>query len=143
MNDYQITRELVPNAGHTEKLQAHRPNTTTELDVPAPPGILKLFPDAMEVFLAWERLRLLYNAVLIGVVLFHLNIAVIILAPFLLEPALVANLCFCAGSAGEGYLCLMGFNRRLSRFALFIAGTSVAAILTWYFMAELVQRLDR
>jgi hypothetical protein len=85
---------------------------------------------AAEVFFAWERLRVGYNAVLLGfgvgwLLLFgpptHL-----LFWPRLLEEAVIANLAFCAGPVAEGYLCWVGFPRRPARYTLFAAGTALA-----------------
>src|SRR5579864_3672300 len=67
-------------------------------------------PTFMEVFFAWEKLRLLYNGLLIVVVLvrFEFNFRVIL---FFVEPAIYANLCFCAGPVAEGYLTWFGVPR--------------------------------
>jgi hypothetical protein len=94
-------------------------------------------PPAMDVFVAWEKLRLVYNLILMAVVLALANplgllIGLPLLLPFLLEGALSANICFCAGPVVEGYLCLLGVKRHLSRGIAFVTGTLVAIGLTWY-----------
>src|SRR4051794_2287196 len=87
---------------------------------------------AREAFLAWERLRILYNA----------SVSVSFLAvgyPQLREPGagklfvvLVAslNIAFCAGLCAEGYLAWAGMDRRAARLLLFILGTLLACFLT-------------
>src|SRR5262249_46847410 len=94
-------------------------------------------PRAMDVFVAWEKLRLLYNLILVAAVALFLNPVVFLLSlpiflPFLLEGALIANIGFCAGPVAEGYLCLLGMSRRPVRALVFVCGTLVAIGLTWY-----------
>lgn len=84
---------------------------------------------AAEVFVAWERLRLVYNAVLIAVTLVlgarHLGDERFQIR--LVEGAILANALFCAGIVAEGYLALLGFARRPCRITLFALGTLLAA----------------
>lgn len=88
---------------------------------------------ARAVFLAWERLRLWYNAALAAVV--------VLLVPlggpaderellFLAECAFGANLCFCLGPVVEGYLSLLGVSRRTARGVVFVPGLLLALLLT-------------
>ncbi len=85
---------------------------------------------ATEVFIAWERLRLVYNGVLAA-------FALLIWARWplragiggLIEDAIVANVLFCAGMAAEGYLALIGMPRRPARIAIFGLGTLLAVLL--------------
>lgn len=91
-------------------------------------------PDtARAVFIAWERLRVVYNAIL----------AVLVLAvvradwgdpefPWeLARAAFLANLCFCAGPVAEGYLAVgLGANRQVARWLMFIPGLLLACGLT-------------
>jgi hypothetical protein len=44
----------------------------------------------------------------------------------LLFDALMANLGFCAGPVAEGYLCLLGFPRKPTRWLVFGIGTALA-----------------
>jgi hypothetical protein len=95
---------------------------------PAPP----VGDTARAVFLAWERLRLVYNATLVLIVLYiagH-NLGNFEFRVFVLEAAVAANLCFCAGPVAEGYLSLLGANRRVVRWLLFIPGTLLGCLLT-------------
>jgi hypothetical protein len=82
-------------------------------------------PDAMAVFFAWEKLRLVYNAVLAIVVLGFLGVSGAETSlRFWFQLALAAggaNLCFCAGPVAEGYLCWFGLERRTVRVLLFAA----------------------
>lgn len=87
---------------------------------------------ARAVFLAWERLRLGYNATL--------GLVVLVLAghdlgdrdfrTFVLRAAVAANLCFCLGPVAEGYLALLGANRRVARWFVFVPGTLLGCLLT-------------
>lgn len=88
--------------------------------------------DARSVFLAWERLRVVYNAVL---VIETLVLALPLLTDqgFLViavEGAIAANLAFCAGPVAEGYLDLLALPRVPSRWVLMIAGTLLAMLGT-------------
>lgn len=88
--------------------------------------------DAMAVFIAWEKLRLLYNAFLAVLVIVELApLGVLVLLPILLEAALVANICYCVGPVAEGYLCCIGVKRTNARYALFVLGTILSLGLTW------------
>lgn len=87
---------------------------------------------AHSVFLAWERLRIIYNAVLTFLVLSFG-------APFLgerafwrftLGAAVLANLCFCFGPVAEGYMSWFGADRRAVRGAIFVFGTMLGCFLT-------------
>jgi hypothetical protein len=88
---------------------------------------------AKEVFLAWEKLRLIYNC-LLAVVSLSAGYAwlgvrdIIDFLTFLFEGAIGANLCFCLGPVIEGYLSLMGVNRRKVRLLLFVLGTLIACM---------------
>jgi len=86
-------------------------------------------PDtALEVFLAWERLRVMYNVVLATLVLvgagndwnapeFPWQLA---------YAAFLANVCFCLGPVAEGYLVLLRANRRVARWLVFVPGLLLA-----------------
>ena len=78
-------------------------------------------PTFMEVFFAWEKLRILYNGLLILVVLVRIE-SNLQLFFFFLEPAIYANLCFCAGPVAEGYLTLIGLPRQQFRWLIFWVG---------------------
>lgn len=89
---------------------------------------------ARAVFLAWERLRLWYNAALAALV--------VLLVPrgdwadprfprFLAAAAFGANLCFCLGPVAEGYLSLLGVNRRTARGVVFVPGLLFALLLAF------------
>lgn len=87
---------------------------------------------ARQVFLAWERLRLTYNAAL----------AILVLAfswnslldrdfwSYLFWGAFGANVCFCLGPVAEGYLVLLGADRRVARWIVFVPGLLLGFLLT-------------
>jgi hypothetical protein len=85
---------------------------------------------AMSVFFGWERLRVVYNLILVGTVLPPGFVSGKILHPafwvFALSEAVGANVCFCAGPVAEGYLCWFGLPRLPVRCALFVIGTMLA-----------------
>jgi hypothetical protein len=86
-------------------------------------------PSAKQVFVAWERLRVVFNGLLVLETL-CLGLPFILDAGFWvgsIAGAFVANLAFCAGPCAEGYLNWMGLPRTPSRWVLFGLGTLVTA----------------
>ncbi len=88
-------------------------------------------PTAQQVFFAWEKLRLAYNAVLVFVVLVQISFGAEF--PFLVLNAIVANVFFCAGPVAEGYLVLLGVPRLPFRWLICLFGTVIAVIVTFAF----------
>jgi len=86
-------------------------------------------PTHMEVFWAWERLRLLFNLLLTGlVVLLCIAKGFSPLAGlWFLPQALVANIGFCVGPVCEGYAAHAGMPRQITRIFMFCAGLLFAA----------------
>lgn len=88
---------------------------------------------ARDVFLAWERRRLVYNAVLVVATLVGMATnarASLLDAPFrrfLLYGSVVANVLYCAGPVAEGYLAWMGAPRRSARALVFTLGCLLGA----------------
>ena len=93
---------------------------------------------ARAVFLAWERLRVVYNAALAVVVLvfawpalskseFYLHLACGVVG---------ANVCLCLGPVVEGYLVLSGAERRAVRWIVFVPGLLLACFLTYLSMTH-------
>ena len=86
---------------------------------------------ARRIFVAWEKLRLAYVAVLALVTIGVARGA--LLDPHILVPvvlgAVVANVCFFAGPITETYLTWLGFNPSWLRAFMFILGTTLAAVL--------------
>lgn len=100
------------------------------------PGLLEI---AKSTFLAWERLRILYVA-LLGLLTLALS------APYLnqvraivmiIEGAVTANICFFAGPILETYARWLGYEGRWLRLALFIGGTLFTAALAVTVMASM------
>jgi hypothetical protein len=94
---------------------------------------------ARQVFLAWERLRIVFNLVLI---IFVLGDASSELSDrefrhFLIRAAFAANVCFCLGPVAEGYLAFFGVQRLIARVVVFVPGmifglfTSMGCLLSW------------
>jgi hypothetical protein len=100
----------------------------------APASPAELPAVALAPFLAWERLRIWYNTILMLVV-------VLSVLPFrnlwfsdrlnfyCIEGAILANICFCVGLVAESYLRMFGWWQSWQRWALFAAGTLLAALL--------------
>jgi len=103
-------------------------------DVPSPVQIA--LSDVRETFLIWERLRILYNAVLV---------ALTCLVVFSLKPeaatephfwsrtilgALAANVCFFAGPAADCYIRWLGYKSRVVTYGILGMGLLVACGIT-------------
>src|SRR5262245_33357895 len=104
----------------------------------APQPIAADRPLAMDAslapFLAWERLRIWFNTILVLVVVvsvlphrelwfsYRLNY-------YCIEGAILANICFCVGLVAESYLRIVGWWQDYQRWALFLMGTLLAAFL--------------
>ena len=93
---------------------------------------------AKSVFIAWELLRLVFNAALVVVVILasvtlinRTELADPRFWRFLAKAAVGANVCFCAGPVVEGYLLQAGIPRRVSRLALFFGGLIVSMFLAF------------
>jgi hypothetical protein len=109
----------------------------------APPSAAQTGPHEPEssdfaMFLRWERLRLLYNAILGVVTILGM------LAPHhglrgnipnqivgLIPLGLGANVCYCIGPVLEGYAHLIGLRGKVVTGILFGLGTAFAALLAW------------
>jgi hypothetical protein len=102
---------------------------------------------AHAVFIVWEKLRILYNAVL---VLITLGVGFPHLADSRfwaqsVAGAVAANICYCLGPCLEGYLSLLGWPRAGARWFVFMVGTLLAAflaaVLTFGFMESFVWKV--
>jgi hypothetical protein len=121
----------------TPALLARPPEAPPADETPATVRIVDLaHPDerATTVFLAWEKLRLLYNAILAAVVCWVGSglLAHSAFWPQLLMDAFLANVFFCLGPCLEGYICLFGGNgtpRATVRAVLFFLGTLLSVVL--------------
>lgn len=89
---------------------------------------------AYRVLKNWEKLRLVYNAVLIP----WSSLSVLVLRRDGTDPLLwfsiitggvIANVCFCLGPVLESYLVWVGANPRTARGWLFALGTAVTALV--------------
>jgi hypothetical protein len=97
---------------------------------PAEPDIRLREPTARDVFLAWEKLRLLYNALLTLLVFALMGESVFDFLPNLLEVAILANLIFCAGPVAEHYLSRLTMPRLLARLLVFFLACTLAVVAT-------------
>ena len=89
---------------------------------------------ARRTFWAWEKLRLIYNAILFAVtgLVCWLEPILISHEDFwlgLIPEAIVANLCFFCAPILESYVCWLGFRWSWLRPSLFILGTLLASVL--------------
>jgi cytochrome c oxidase subunit IV len=101
------------------------------MDNDSDPGLRTTADSARAVFLAWERMRLAYNAVLgfVVVLLAGSDLFDPAFYGFLLRAAVLANVCFCLGPVIEGYLSLLGVDRRAARWFVFLPGLLLACLL--------------
>lgn len=98
---------------------------------------------AKQTFFAWEKLRLIYVAIL-GVETILIGLTgdgaawdpgfwlIVILC------AMVANVCFFAGPILETYVRWLGFPTKALRWVLFIAGTLFTGLLAMVCLVELL-----
>ena len=92
-------------------------------------------PSARDVFLKWEKLRLIYNADLLIVAVILIAATVrsrVILFLVLFQCVLgcvAANVLYFAGPGLEAYLNWLGFQRRWVTLLLFIAGMGLSMLL--------------
>lgn len=85
---------------------------------------------AHHVWLAWEKLRVVYNLVLGAetLVLGGKMFTTVSGLEMLVLGALGANVCFCAGPVLEGYLRALKMPRRIARWLLFLSGMFIAVV---------------
>ncbi|MHC5021061.1 MAG: hypothetical protein ACYTGX_13310 [Planctomycetota bacterium] len=88
---------------------------------------------AHQVWLAWEKLRVIYNVILLleTTVLAGKMFTTPRGLGFLVGAAIGANLCFCAGPVLEGYLRVLQMPRRIARWLLFIGGCIIAVVVAF------------
>jgi hypothetical protein len=99
-----------------------------DFDLP-PPSIRANNAGAMEVFFAWEKLRLVYNGVLLVVSLSICGWAVVDVVVEAVLAALCANLMYCAGPVGECYLTWFGVPGVAARSLLFVLGLVLSVLI--------------
>lgn len=87
------------------------------------------------VFLAWEKIRPLYNLALVAIVLcttWLIGFNILWTAEFwgtTLGGAFIANLCYFAAPISETYVSWLGFQGEKMRWPLFLLGTAFAGLL--------------
>lgn len=91
--------------------------------------------DDLSLWRRWERLRVVYNAVLLGevilfVLIFGIEGPIRSFLRFLVQDAILANLCFSAGPVLEGYFRLLKFRKTLVTKTLFFSGLFVSIGIT-------------
>jgi hypothetical protein len=101
-------------------------------DLPARPTGESLDSIARRTFLAWEKLRLLFNAILIAVSLSAAGLVGVVAKPDFWLAAVgggvVLNLCYFAGPIVESYVAWLGFPTRWPRVATFVLGTLACGV---------------
>jgi hypothetical protein len=108
------------------------------------PNIRLSSTDVMVVIFAWEKLRLIFNLVLLLIGAYYFTpLGVILFAPVFLEWALLANLCFCAGPVVECYLCLLLFPRKGVRWLVFLTGLAMSIPLVATECIKFATALDK
>ena len=115
------------------------------VDEPPVPDIRAADPTFMEVFFAWEKLRLLYNGLLILLVMamaVKSGFSPFVGVMFGLH-ALVANLCFSAGLVVEGYLCWLGLPRQTCRWCIFWIGFVITVPFAIQATEEMLRALEQ
>lgn len=104
----------------------------------AEPDVLVSEPTAMEVFFAWEKLRVLFNIVAIINILLGPKI-LLPLSPFnsemFLLALLMANVFASIGPTGENYLSWFGFRRTAARIIMF--ASLAILLLLWCWLAPI------
>jgi hypothetical protein len=87
--------------------------------------------------LRWERLRVLYNLLLVGLVLLptggSFQLPSLREVPVLAVGAVLANLCFMAGPVAEAYLSWLGLRSRWVTAGLFAGGLLVSIPCVYMF----------
>jgi hypothetical protein len=89
-------------------------------------------PTARNIFRQWEKLRLVYLAVLAGVCLWFAGprgLATGEVAGVLIKGAIAANVLYFAGPLLETYVAWVGFRPKWLRWLLFIGGTLFSVFL--------------
>jgi hypothetical protein len=106
-------------------------------------AVVTLFDRIRPTLIRWERLRLAYNAILVGFCLTYVGC----FAPTLfsspsfwgvaLGGAIVANVCFCAGPTFDAYLYWIGVGRTANTAAIFAVGAFFAVYLSYVVLSAL------
>ena len=89
------------------------------------------------ILLRWERLRILYNLLLVGLVMIPtggaFQLPTLRELPVLAVGAALANLCFMAGPMADAYLSWLGLRSRWVTAGLFAAGLLISIPLVYMF----------
>ena len=99
------------------------------------PGFL---PVLRSILIRWERMRILYNLILIAIVVLPvgggpMELPELADLPILAVGAVLANLCYLAGPAAESYLAWLGLKSRWVTLALLAGGILVSLPLVYMF----------
>lgn len=96
-----------------------------ETSLPLESQQVSLLLIAKQTFLAWEKLRLVYLAVLVPFTLLLTGEALFQVEVFwlVIGGGVFANLCYFAGPLVETYVRWLGYQQRWPRWCLFITGT--------------------
>jgi hypothetical protein len=131
VHDERIQADVRPA---TQATTGVRPGGAEPAETMPSPSITLPPTDVMVVIFPWEKLRIVYNVVLLSFGIYYFNpLGILLFAPMLLPWALLANLCFCAGPFVECYLCLLrGCPRTGARWFVFLAGLVVSVSLVVY-----------
>ena len=111
------------------------PISATSESVSSEPAAVSdsIWPVAKRTFLAWEKLRLLYNGILICIsVAYALAWSSLFTVEFWLVAVfggIFCNVCFMLGPFIETYVAWLGFRTYLLRLVFFIAGTLATAVV--------------
>lgn len=118
-----------PHPSHHAACGANMHETQTAI----PPWLPKL----RLILLRWERLRILYNLLLVGLVLIPtggaFQLPTLRELPVLAVGAALANLCFMAGPLADAYLSWLGLRSRWVTAGLFAAGLLISIPLVYMF----------
>ena len=102
-----------------------------------------IWPVAKRTFLAWEKLRLVYNAILIVMsVAYAVAWSLLFAVEFWVISfigAIVCNVCFMLGPIIETYVAWLGYRTQELRLVFFIAGTFATAAIALLTLTSLFQ----
>jgi len=92
---------------------------------------------ARRIFLAWERLRILYIALLalLTLVLAGTQIFEPEMLALVVGGAIVSNVCYFAGPIVETYITWLGYDGKRIRWLLFAGGTLMTAMVAYMSIA--------
>ena len=124
----------------------YEPPTVGKSLAPVEPERRSLDAIAKSVFLAWEKLRIAYIAILAAITLLMIGatgslsrLAVL----GIVVAAIGANILYLAGPIVETYIRWLGYQRPWPRWFLFICGTLLSVVIAVVFLAtELLPNQD-